>query len=340
MITAEIKNIVDKAVGFCTEDTGDCSGATGPVLSRDEIIALLSVDEKSEDADYIRSKAHEAALKVSGGKARLWGAMGIDFVPCSCNCDFCSFGEKWGIVKESKIYSMDEIKAQMREYVEAGVYYIVMRTTEFYSIDDLCEQVRDLRASIEGNYEIILNIGEFEYVDACRRYEAGVSGIYHACRIHEGIDTGISPERRKQTMKAVQASPLKLISLVEPVGIEHTAEELADNFLNIIDHGAYMTGVMSRTPVPGTPLGDKYEMISAARNGLIAAVTRLACGPWVKHICAHPASLTAINSGANIAVVETGAIPRDDKLIEDEWLHFTEDKAMKLFRDAGFAIGE
>lgn len=239
---------MSKAGMFGMQDHG--RDAVMSVMDREEIIRLLSLDEALEEAKDVREKAHTLSLKIRTGQARLWGAMGIDFVKCPISCDFCSFGEKWDIVKEDKVYSYDEIKRQMQEFVDAGVYYIVVRTTEYYSIDDLCEKVRRLRSDVKGRYEIILNIGEFGYEEACQMYEAGVFGIYHAVRLREGVDTGLDPDVRNATMTAVEKSPLKLISLVEPIGPEHTNEEIADDFLNILRHKAYITGVMARFPIP------------------------------------------------------------------------------------------
>ena len=50
--------------------------------------------------------------------------------------------------------------------------------------------------------------------------EAGVNGIYHACRLREGEDTPFDPWIRENTMNNVYGSGLKLTSLVEPIGID------------------------------------------------------------------------------------------------------------------------
>lgn len=311
---------------------------SGRVMERESIIRLLELPPESEEAEYLRRRANEAAMEITGGHAYLWGAMGIDFVPCPVSCDFCSFGEKWGIVKDSRVYSNEEIVRQMSDFVQAGAHYIVIRTTEFYSIDDLCAKVRMLKERISGNYEIILNIGEFDEKEALQMWQAGVSGVYHAVRLREGTDTGLDPVVRNDTMDAVRRSPLKLISLVEPVGPEHSSEEITDNFLNIIRHEASITGVMARFPVPGTPLGDRYARVSDERVAQIAAVLRLAAGTRVRDICVHPASELAISGGANVTVVELGAVPRDSKLIESEWRLFTADMGKTLFENAGYTL--
>lgn len=314
----------------------DC--LSGRVMEREDIIRLLELPPESEETEYLRLRAHEAALEITGSRAYLWGALGIDFVPCPVSCDFCPFGEKWGIVKDSRVYSNEEIIQQMGAFVRSGAHYIVIRTTEFYSIDELCAKVRMLRERITGSCEIILNIGEFDEKAARQMWEAGASGIYHAVRLREGTDTGLDPAERNATMEAVHRSPLKLISLVEPVGPEHSSAELADNFLNIVRHEAAITGVMARFPVPGTPLGDRYERVSDARVAQIAAVLRLAAGRKIPGICVHPASEEAISGGANVTVVELGAVPRDSKLAQSEWHMFTADMGKAMFERAGYTL--
>ena len=74
----------------------------GRSLSRDEIVSLLGVEAGSADGEYLRAAAREAAAKITGGRGYIWCAVGMDYAPCSMNCKFCSFGEKWGIVREPR----------------------------------------------------------------------------------------------------------------------------------------------------------------------------------------------------------------------------------------------
>ena len=167
--------------------------------------------------------------------------------------------------------------------------------------------------------------------------ESGVDGVYHACRLREGIDTPFDPWDRKNTMGNVHRSGLKLISLVEPIGEEHTNEEIADNFIEILKYEAFISGAMARIPVPGTPLGNTKQ-ISNSRLSQIIAVLRLSGGNIVKDICVHPVSLEALKSGANVMVVETGAIPRDIDCKKDSWNGIDMIKANDLLKEAGYKI--
>lgn len=324
----EIKSKIDRAFELCVNNE---------LLGRAEIIELLRLEEDSDEAAYLRKRGGEAAKIITGGEGCMWGAIGVDMITCPVNCKFCSFGEAWGIIREKTVYTEEEILQQVKDYADDGVRFIVLRTTEYYDLRDLCGKIENIRKKVPGNYEMILNTGEFNGDMADSMVKAGTSGIYHTLRLREGIDTGLDPEERLATMKAVENSPLKLISLVEPVGREHTAEEIADTFLTLRDHNPYMLGTMARVPVKGTPLGD-IEIISDERIAQLTAVFRLACSYKVKYICAHPASQMAADAGANILVVEKGAIPRDSTFASDEWNEFTAIDARKMLKSAGYTI--
>lgn len=219
-------------------------------MTRNEILGLLAIPLGSEEDRQLRCAAKEVAMARTGGKAYVWAAVGLDYAPCPMNCQFCSFGQDWGVVQEPSQLRREEALAQIRAFVEGGARFVVLRTTEFYSIPELLELVREIRRTIPGPYEVILNAGEFGPDIARQMVDAGVSGIYHACRLREGTDTPFDPALRLATMQSVTDSPLKLISLVEPMGPEHTHEEIADNFFNIVRHGAVISGAMARIPVP------------------------------------------------------------------------------------------
>ena len=324
----EIINLIDRVRAGCL---------AGKTQDRDTIIALLNIIPGSEEYSYLCQAAHQAALTVTKREAYLWGAIGVDFAPCPMNCTFCSLGEAWGMVDHEVSYSEEEIIAQIKQYVGCSVRFIVLRTTEFYSIDTLCQFIKDIRSKVPGEYELVLNIGEFDVETANKIYESGVCGIYHALRLGEGRDTGFDPAQRNDTLHSVHQSPLKLIHLIEPVGIEHTSEEIADVFLNSLQYGVVISGAMARIPVKGTPLGEKPR-ISDQRLAQIVAVTRLCGGEHVPDICVHPPSKEAVMAGANVVVVERGAVPRDGSIAEGLWNGFDCQRAKDLLTECGYAV--
>lgn len=313
------------------------SALNGVILSRDKIIELLEIPLNSAEDKLLREVAYEVALKKCDGKAYIWSAVGADYTPCLMNCKFCSFGKKWRIVKSQINYTNDEIIEKARYLVLNGARYIVLRTTEFYSIPKLLEIVKELRIKVKGDYEIVFNTGELNMTISNLMVESGVNGVYHACRLGEGVDTPFDPWDRKNTMNNVHRSGLNLISLVEPIGIEHTNEEIADNFLQLLKYEPVISGAMARIPVPGTPFGE-FEKISDSKLAHIIAVLRLSGGNIVKDICVHPVSLEALKSGANVMVVETGAIPRSVNYEKESWNGVDMKVANSLLIEAGYKV--
>lgn len=311
---------------------------SGTLLTREQIVQLLSIEPESTEWQVLGAAARRTAHVLTHDRAYLWGAIGVDFAPCSMNCDFCSLGEKWGIVRETRSYDAQATIAQVREYAEAGVRWIVLRTTEFYAQDKLGEMIRTIRMEVPRNYEIGLNIGEFDLAKANWLASCGVDFIYHSLRLGEGKDTRFDPKVRLSTLQAVKDSPLKLVFLVEPVGIEHTNEEIADLIVLTAQYGAIVSGSMARIPVAGTPLG-VHPQVSDARMAQIIAVTRLACGSCVPDICIHPGTQLAMEFGANVTVIETGSVPRDTCCCSGgKWNQFDTTRAKQLFAQAGYTV--
>lgn len=309
----------------------------GTPLKREEIISLLNIEIGSEDDLLLRRTAGEIAKKAAGGSGYLWCAVGMDYAPCSMNCKFCSFGEQWGLIKHSRHVSEEEILEHVRQYVKGGAAYVILRTTEFYSLDVLLDYIPKIRAAVPGDYAIVLNTGELDSITAQRVADAGVYGVYHALRFREGQDTPFDPALRISTMQSVSQTDLTLISLVEPLGPEHTNEEIADLFLNALSCGARVCGIMARFPVEGTPLGHT-AMIDDEKIAHVIAVLRLSGGDSIRDLCVHPVSTEALSSGANVMVVEAGAIPRDPNFSEQEWDGMNMERARVLLSSAGYRI--
>ena len=88
----------------------------GTVLTKDEMIRLLDIPIGSPEDDHLRETANAVAHELTGSCGYIWTAVGMDFVPCSMNCTFCSFGEKWHVIKESRHVTEEEILESVRRY--------------------------------------------------------------------------------------------------------------------------------------------------------------------------------------------------------------------------------
>lgn len=310
----------------------------GEILDRESIIALLKIDPNSEEGEKLGQAAREVASVICKDRAYLWAAIGLDYRACSMNCNYCSLGERWGIVKDEIELSEDEVISMVRKYVDEDVRWIVLRTTQFYSLDRLIDLAKKIKETVPGQYELGANVGEFDEKIAGEMTGAGLEFIYHTLRLREGVDTKFDPKDRLATLEAVKYSPLKLVYLVEPIGVEHTNEEIADSLLTAMKYKAVVTGGMGRVPVKGTPLGE-LPSLTKERLAQIVAVTRLAAGFNAPDICVHQASELAIKWGANVVVVEKGAIPRDTCCnIKDEWNGFDSNVAKKWFNSNGYQV--
>ncbi len=295
---------------------------------------LLSLDPESPEAAIVRRAAHTAALSWTGGKGSVWFAIGIDSAPCPNNCDFCSFGEKWGIVQGYWQLEPDSIVDLIKRHDAPGVGYIVLRTTDLYPLEQLMALAR--RTPPLKHARLVANIGDFSKGTALALHKAGFHMVYHALRLREGRDTQLVPEDRLRTMKAVTQSPLNLAALADPIGSEHSAQEIARSLLLHKKAGAVVQGAMARINVPGTPKAD-IPSINASKLAQITAVARLVAGPRVRDVCAHPPDACLLRSGANVIVVESGAIPRDRHPASDTWRGFSVNDALTLLHNAGFS---
>ena len=311
----------------------------GAPVSREDILRLLAIPPDSEEAAFLGRAARDLARVVAGNEGRVWSAIGIDCRPCSMNCEFCAFGEEWGLITEPHEWSDAEIIDAARDFVGAGASWVTLRTTEFYGLDRLCALAKRVRAAVPGDYGLVVNTGEFGPSEAREMLASGITVVYHSLRLGEGCATCFRPEDRKATLASVRDSDLRLAHLVEPVGPEHTDEEIADVLMEALANRASLCGAMARINVEGTPFGSR-EPLSDLRLAQIVAITRLCGGVNVPDICVHPPVRQALDWGANVVVVETGAVPRDTGECSGEWRRFTVADAKALFRETGYGVRE
>ena len=306
--------------------------AGGP-LAFEDAVGLLGVSPDSSAALLLRGAAHQASLSWSGGRGSVWFAIGLDSSPCPKNCGFCAFGEKWGVVRQAWRLDEEEALGIIREHDVPGVGVITLRITDAYPLEDLLRLA--LKAGPLKHARLVANAGDLDESAAKALREAGFHMVYHALRLREGIDTRLDPAARLRTMRASAEASLQLAALVDPVGSEHSDEEIARSIFVHREAGASVSGAMARVAVPGTP---KYGVptVAPSRLAQITAVARLAGGPETLHVCSHPADEALVFSGANTLVVERGGIPRDTLRTRSDWRSFTLRDALALLARAGY----
>lgn len=321
-----MKNKIDLAYNLALQ---------GKSIDDNILIEFLELDCGSKEALYLGKKARELARQVVGNKGKIWASIGIDYQTCPMNCDFCSFGEAWNLFKGRHEWSDEEVVKQVEKYVGQGASWITLRTTQYYGIDRLNTLAKKVRKEVPGNYGLVANTGEFGKLKAKEMKDAGIDTVYHTLRLGEGKDTKFNIDDRLATLSSVREADLDLAYLVEPIGPEHSNEEIVKIFKTGLDSGAVLTGAMARVLIKGTPLEEKGEL-SPERLAQIVAVTRLGAGINAPDICVHPPGKQAVEWGANVVVVETGAVPRADKECCGDWEKFDAFEARKWFKEAGY----
>jgi biotin synthase len=109
-------------------------------------------------------------------------------------------------------------------------------------------------------------------------------------------------------------------NMCEPIGPEHTPQELAEQIWLGVELPCAQHGAMQRFPVPGSPLYH-YGQISLLRLGQIVAVVTLATigKENVKSIAVNVSNLVGLHSGANAFFPEAGepeAMSRQQELTQ------------------------
>jgi biotin synthase len=167
--------------------------------------------------------------------------------------------------------------------------------------------------------------------------DAGYTGIYHAVRMGEGRDTKIDPQVRLNTIRAAREAGLLIGTCVEPIGPEHSIEEIADKILLGREMGPCYSGAMRRVSIPGSEL-EQYGMISEYRLAFLVAVVRLAMGREVIGNCTHEPNILGATAGANLFWAEAGTNPRDTELETSRGRGVDVRSCIRMFKEADFDV--
>ena len=306
-------------------------------LIRDELLMLFGLDPSSEECRYLGESARDVSRVKAKNKAKVGSSIGVDLHRCPMSCTFCSLGEKWELFDEEYKVTTDEIIQIIRDVTIKGYYQFTMRTTEFFPVDELCDIARKIRAEFGQSIILNANTGELTLEEAKRLKEAGYNSAYHSLRLGEGKDTPIDPEVRKETIRAIKGAGLRFACGLDPIGIEHTNEELADLLLFYRSVSPNAICAMKRISVKGTPKGDLPE-VSDIRIAQIVAVIRMASGGR-NIVSVHPPIMQALQWGANNIAIECGANPRRARSDMAKWEIFDHGEAIKFLEKAGYDHG-
>jgi biotin synthase len=192
------------------------------------------------------------------------------------------------------------------------LYALFLMTMHTFDFGRLVRTVRTVRERIPGKTQIVVNIGDFDRAQALDLKAAGVDGAYHVCRLREGIDTALDPMQRKATIRTIKDAGLDWYYCCEPIGPEHSPEELADQIFLGLEYGCFQHAAMRRVYIPAAPLAASGQITELRLAQVVAVVVlaMLGCAE-TRSIAVHEPNLLGLAAGANTVYAETGANPRD-----------------------------
>lgn len=308
----------------------------GGVLNKEEAIALLNTEINSKDFYKIISLANEMTRSEFNNKAFIFAQIGLNAEPCPVNCKFCSMGKKHYSMESTWRKDIDSTLSETKTFINEGINDLFLMTTADYPIDDFLNIAKNVKGILPNDVKLVANIGDFDYDTALKLKDVGFTGAYHIRRLREGIDTDVKPEIRIKTLDSIKKAGLELYYCVEPIGPEHSYEEIADEMLRARDYNVGVMAVMRRIPVKGTPLYEKGQ-ISSVELSKIAAVTRIVTRPH-RAMNAHETTQMSLICGINQLYAEVGANPRDNISNTEKSRGLTVESIRQIFADAEYEI--
>jgi len=312
-------------------------GRNGVALSKEDCRYLLNFNESSPESTMTRAVANDFTRKRLNNAGVIIGQIGVDIGPCVGGCKFCTFAEQQTKFEKFTI-SDEELIRKIKELSEHGdLYGLFLMTMHVYDKDMLLHMIDVAKKHLPKKTQLWINVGDTDYDTAVELKRAGVRGAYHVCRLREGVDTDLRAEDRMQTMRNMLRAGLELYTCCEPVGPEHSVEEIVDNFFIGIDIGCIQHACMRRVAVKGTYF-EKYGQITELRLAQLCAVLSLTA-PQVegfKFMSVHEPNQAGFISGANLITAESGGNPRDTKKDTRENRGWTMGDCRKMLWESGF----
>ena len=279
-------------------------------FSREEVVAMLALPADSLNSYVLMGEAARISREVSANRAEIHAQLALNLAPCPKDCLFCSFAVANGIFSTSTVASPEDAVRQARQLENDGANALYIMVTANFDLGAYLEMSKEIRRNLRPETVLIANVGD-DYASSARALvAAGFWGVYHAIRLREGTDTTISTTRRFESIRMFQDAGLSIGTCVEPVGPEHTNEEVADMIMFTAFLDPSFSGAARRISIPGTAMAAR-GMISELRMAQIVAVTRLAMPRSVTGNCSHEPGAIPIMGGANLLWAEVGANPRD-----------------------------
>lgn len=301
-------------------------------LNHNEAVTLLRLPLCSKEVYALMETACRISRAAFGLKGERHFHIGLNVEPCRFDCKFCSLTKGAGIFTESVEFPESQIIAWAKEAESTGADALNLMTTGTYTFERLLEIGRILKKHV--GTPLVANTRDITHREGEQLLEAGFVGCYHAVRLREGKDTPFSPKVRTRTIQVFRDVNLLWMNCVEPVGPEHTPEEIADLMVLARDMGAVYSGVMRRINFPGSPLGH-HGMINEREMARMVAVSRLVMGSVPRAHCTHEPNTASLMAGANLFFPEVGSSPRDHQADTGKGRGSDNDRCGAMLREMG-----
>ena len=302
-------------------------------LNEEEARTLLRLDLGSKEVYALMETANRLSREQFRGKGENHLHIGINVEPCRYNCRFCSLAEDAGIFTDRIEFAEEEIIGWARGAEADKADALNIMTTGTYSFKRLIEVGKLL--SDEVSVPLVANTRDITHREGEELLKAGFVGAYHAIRLGEGKDTPFAIEKRLRTIEVLKDVGLRWMNCVEPVGPEHTAEEIAWLMVLARKYGATYSGVMRRINFPGSPC-EKDGMISELELARMVAISRLVMGDVPMAHCTHEPHTASLIAGANLFFPEVGSSPRDRQADTGEGRGTSIASCRQMFKEMGW----
>ena len=308
----------------------------GISLTKNDAISLLNIDNFSADYYSLISKSNEQSRKKFNNKGYIFAQLGLNINSCSGNCKFCSIA-KDNIKTEINFRKTDdEIIDLIKNMNFNEVSSVFLMTTEDFNKEDFLKIGAKVKKLLPLNIDLVANIGDFNFDYALKLKEIGFHAVYHIVRLREGVDTDISIDTRVNTLDAIYNAGLKLFYCIEPIGTEHTYEEIVDEMQRARDYKVDVMAVMGRISVMGTVFEhhvevDDFELLK------IVSVTNLFVNPKISMNIHEPKKVSLLG-GVNQLYAEIGINPRDNNTNTENNRGLSAIEAKQLLDDAKYIV--
>ncbi len=303
-------------------------------LNGAEIVELLRIDINSKEFFELLSVSHALSPKKFGHKGYVFTQIGINAQPCPVNCKFCSMGAAHYSLNSEWEKSAEEICSLLSYLQQSYFDDFFLMTTADYPQEKFISIGKAVKPLLRKEQKLIANIGDFNLETAVRLKEAGFTGAYHINRLREGIDTLADESQREKTLRAIKEAGLELYYCIEPIGPEHTYEEIAKEIIRAKELNIEVMAAMRRTAVKGTPLYE-YGQITAPELTKIVAVINIVVNP-TRSMNVHEPIQLALLAGVNQLYAEIGANPRDTDSHTEQSRGFNTSTAWAMLKEFGY----